>query len=123
MRATPPAPPSITAASPECHAWRITPVKPHSPVPFVLAALLACPAAALAADAAPLQVPAKTLPVPTADISPEMQKFVGAPLNPIWHDLWKTGEEWRGAAAQKAAPTGGGDPAQPPPPPRHKHAR
>jgi epsilon-lactone hydrolase len=86
-------------------------VKPHSPVPFVLAALLACPAAALADAAAPLQVPAKTLPVPTADISPEMQKFVGAPLNPAWHDLWKTGEEWRAAADKSAAKTVEGIPA------------
>jgi len=27
-----------------------------------------------------------------------MQKFIAAPLNPVWHDLWKTGEEWRKAA-------------------------
>ena len=78
-------------------------MKPHSPVPFVLAALLACPAAAFAADAAPLQVPAKTLPVPTADVSPGMQKFIAAPLNPTWNDLWKTGEEWRAAADKMAA--------------------
>ena len=40
--------------------------------------------AASAADTAmtPLPVPAKTLQVPTADVSPEMQKFIAAPLNP-----------------------------------------
>ena len=60
--------------------------------------------AASAADTAmtPLQVPAKTLQVPTADISPEMQKFIGAPLNPGWNFHPKTGEEWR-AMADKIA--------------------
>src|SRR3954453_15378209 len=112
MRATPPAPPSIRAASPECHAWRITPVKPHSPVPFVLAALLACPAAAFADTApAPLQVPAKTLPVPTPDISPERQTVVGAPPNPIGHALGKPGEEGGAAADKIAAKTVEGIPA------------
>ena len=88
-------------------------MKPNTPVPLALAALLAFPAAALADTAAPapLQVPAKTLPVPTADISAEMQKFVGAPLNPIWHDLWKTGEEWRAAADKLAAKAVEGIPA------------
>src|SRR3954463_5285496 len=80
-------------------------MKPNPLVLFTLAIAAASPAAALADAAAPLQVPAKTLPVPTADISPEMQKFVGAPLNPVWHDLWKTGEEWRAAADKIAAKT------------------
>ena len=54
---------------------------------------------AMADDAAlaPREVPAKSLPVPT-DVSPGMQKFIAAPLNPAWRDLWKTGEEWRKAA-------------------------
>jgi monoterpene epsilon-lactone hydrolase len=39
-------------------------------------------------------VPAKSIPVPT-DVSPGRQKFIAAPLNPVWHELWKTGEEWR----------------------------
>ena len=69
------------------------------------AALMACPAAAMAADVAPLDVPAKTLPVPTADISPGMQKFIGAPLNPDWDKLWKTGEEARAYADVQAAAT------------------
>ncbi len=43
-------------------------------------ALLSVPTLALAAEPAPLEVPAKTLPVPTADISPGMQAFIGAPL-------------------------------------------
>ena len=60
--------------------------------------------AAFAADPAtgPLQVPAKTLQVPSADVSPEMQKFIAAPLNPGWTFHPKTGEEWR-AMADKIA--------------------
>ena len=53
---------------------------------------------------APLQVPAKTLPVPT-DVSPEMQKIIGAPRRAAWDVLWKTGEEWRAAANAAAAKT------------------
>ncbi len=59
---------------------------------------------------APLQVPARSLPVPT-DVSPEMQKLIGAPLNPVWNVLWKTGEEWRAAANVQAAKTVAGLPA------------
>jgi monoterpene epsilon-lactone hydrolase len=51
---------------------------------------------------APLQVPAKTLPVPT-DVSPEMQRIIGAPRRAGWDVLWKTGEEWRAAANAQAA--------------------
>ena len=58
-------------------------------------ALLSIPTVAMATDLAPLDVPAKALPAPTADISPGMQAFVGAPLNPNWNKLWKTGEEAR----------------------------
>lgn len=59
---------------------------------------------AIAAQSAPpsLQVPAKSLPVPQ-DVSPEMQKIIAAPPNPTWNQLWKTGEEWRKAAEQRAA--------------------
>ena len=52
---------------------------------------------AAAVALAPREEPAKSIPVPT-DVSPGMQKFIAAPLNPAWHDLWKTGEEWRKAA-------------------------
>jgi epsilon-lactone hydrolase len=63
------------------------------------APLAALPAVAMAEDSplAPRDVPAKSLPVPT-DVSPGMQKFIAAPLNPDWNKLWKTGEEWRKAA-------------------------
>jgi epsilon-lactone hydrolase len=61
-------------------------------------ALLSFPAVAAATDLAPLDVPAKALPAPTADISPEMQALVGAPLNPNWNKLWRTAEEARAFA-------------------------
>src|ERR1700730_13938916 len=66
---------------------------------LTVAPLAAAPLGARADDAAlaPREVPAKSIPVPT-DVSPGMQKFIAAPLNPVWHDLWKTGEEWRKAA-------------------------
>jgi acetyl esterase/lipase len=65
----------------------------------VAAAVAVAAVCARADDAAlaPREAPAKSLPVPT-DVSPGMQKFIAAPLNPMWHDLWKTGEEWRNAA-------------------------
>jgi acetyl esterase/lipase len=59
---------------------------------------------------AQLEVPAKNLPVPK-DVSPEMQQIIGAPLNPAWNVLWKTGEEWRAAANAQAAKTVQGLPA------------
>jgi monoterpene epsilon-lactone hydrolase len=52
--------------------------------------------------AASLQVPAKSLAVPT-DVSPEMQKIIGAPRRAGWDVLWKTGEEWRKAANEAGA--------------------
>ena len=73
---------------------------------MLAAALVAVGApAASAADASapPLQVPGKTLQVPTADISPGMQKFIAAPLNPDWNFHPKTGEEWRAKANTIAA--------------------
>ncbi len=66
---------------------------------LVVAPLAALPSVAAADDAAlaPRDVPAKSIPVPT-DVSPGMQKFIAAPLNPSWNKLWKTGEDWRKAA-------------------------
>jgi acetyl esterase/lipase len=58
-------------------------------------------------SAEPLQpkaVPAKSLPVPT-DVSPGMQEIIAAPPSPTWNQLWTTGEQWRAAANQQAAPT------------------
>ncbi len=66
-------------------------------------ALLSFPVAVMATDLAPLDVAPKSLPAPTADISPGMQAFVGAPLNPNWNKLWKTAEEARAFADIRAA--------------------
>jgi len=71
---------------------------------LALGSVAAGPLGARAEDAtlAPREVPAKSIPVPT-DVSPGMQKLIAAPLNPAWHDLWKTGEEWRKAADKRNA--------------------
>ena len=50
----------------------------------------------------PLQVPAKTLQVPT-DVSPQLQKIIGAPLRTNWDIRPKTGEEWKPVAEAGAA--------------------
>ena len=80
---------------------------------IALAASAACALPAFADDPAgkPLQVPGKVLQVPTADISPAMQKFIGAPLNPDWNFHPKTGEEWRAMANKIAAGVEPGLPA------------
>ena len=75
--------------------------------PILLTTLLSAAGAALPSSAqtvVPREVPAKSLPVPT-DVSPEMQKLIGAPLNPDWDHLWSTGAEWRIAADKQAAKT------------------
>jgi acetyl esterase/lipase len=77
-------------------------------------ALVAAPLSCARADdaaAPPLQVPAKSLPVPTRDVSPQMQDFIKAPLNPDWDKLWKTGEEARAFALVQAANVMKGVPA------------
>jgi acetyl esterase/lipase len=49
-----------------------------------------------------LEVPAKTVPVPT-DVSPQLQKIIGAPLRSNWDIHPKTGEEWKVVADAGAA--------------------
>src|ERR1700681_2997597 len=80
---------------------------------FAITILAASAIAASAADPppAPLQEPAKSLPAPTADVSKPMQAIVGAPLNPDWNKLWKTGEEARAFARTQAANVVAGLPA------------
>src|SRR5437764_2392909 len=58
--------------------------------------MLAVPFALVAASAASqtLQVPAKSLPVPDT-VSPQMQKLIGAPLNPSHNQIPSTNEEWK----------------------------
>ena len=53
----------------------------------------------------PRDVPARTIPVPDT-VSPQMQKIIGAPINPNWNVFPKTAAEWKvqvDAAAAEAA--------------------
>ena len=105
---------ALRRAAPVSATTNVVPIRNHKkeegPAMKLFAAIacgasLSFPAVATATDLAPLDVPAKSLPAPTADISPEMQAFVGAPLNPNWNKLWKTGEEARAFADTRAANT------------------
>ena len=79
---------------------------------LLLAATILAAQHAFAADIGPpLQVDARTLPVPVGGVSPGMQKFIAAPLNPDWDKLWKTGDEARKFADVQAANTVKGIPA------------
>ncbi|WP_419730164.1 alpha/beta hydrolase fold domain-containing protein [Lichenicola sp.] len=83
--------------------------------PLALAGALivaSLPAHADDATLTPRQVPAKTLQVPTADVSPGMQKFIAAPLNPAWNDQFHTGAEWRKFADHQAIKINAGIPAE-----------
>jgi hypothetical protein len=51
--------------------------------------------AALALEGPVRNVPARDIPVPTADVSPGMQKVIGAPLAPVWNDHPKDAEAWK----------------------------
>jgi monoterpene epsilon-lactone hydrolase len=83
-----------------------------SPRSFELVLALSClvmlPIAAMpdaGAQSAPpgaLEVPAKKIPVPT-DVSPQLQKIIGAPLRSNWDIHPKTGEEWKPVADAGAA--------------------
>lgn len=42
----------------------------------------------------PRDVPARTIPVPDT-VSPQMQKIIGAPINPNWNVFPKTAAEWK----------------------------
>jgi monoterpene epsilon-lactone hydrolase len=52
----------------------------------------------------PRDVPAKSVPVPKT-VSPEMQKQIEAPLNPIWNVIPKTVEDWKAQVNAAAADT------------------
>ncbi len=71
---------------------------------LLVGAISLCAGAQTSGPLPELEVPARSLPVP-ADVSPEMQGIIAAPLNPVWNVLWKTGEEWRAAANVQAAKT------------------
>src|SRR5207237_8432592 len=66
--------------------------------------------APLAAAQGALQVPAKTLPVPDT-VSPQVQKLIGAPLNPTYNQIPATPEEWKKQIAGVEAATMKGLPA------------
>lgn len=40
-------------------------------------------------------VPARDVPAPSADVSPGMQKVIGAPLAPVWNDHPKDAAAWK----------------------------
>jgi len=56
------------------------------------------------AQPAPREVPAKSVPVP-ADVSPQMQAIIAAPLRANWDVLPKDGAEWQATATAGAAAT------------------
>ena len=72
------------------------------PTFLALSLLVTSPAAAQSTAPAALDVPAKTIPVPT-DVSPQLQKIIGAPLRANWDIHPKTGEEWKVVADAGAA--------------------
>jgi acetyl esterase/lipase len=59
---------------------------------IAIAVSLSFAAASVAAQT--LQVPAKSLPVPDT-VSPQMQKLIGAPLNPFYNQIPASNEEWK----------------------------
>ena len=61
----------------------------------VLMAAVAVPGAAFALEAGLREVPARDIPVPTADVSPQEQALVGAPLPPYWNDHPKDAAAWK----------------------------
>jgi monoterpene epsilon-lactone hydrolase len=62
---------------------------------FAVATALPTPSAlAQAPQPAAREVPARTLPVPE-DVSPELQKIIGAPLSPTWNVIPPTNDEWK----------------------------
>src|SRR5262245_15070624 len=42
----------------------------------------------------PRDVPARSIPVP-GTVSPQMQRIIGAPINPNWKNFPKTAAEWK----------------------------
>ena len=66
---------------------------------------IACSSHALAQSVPGRDLPARTIPVLTT-VSPQMQRIIGAPINPNWQTFPKTAAEWKvlvDAAAAEAA--------------------
>jgi len=68
----------------------------------VLAFGIAVPAAAFALEAGIREVPAKEIAVPTADVSPQDQALIGAPLPPFWNDHPKDAAAWKALIKTRA---------------------
>ena len=68
----------------------------------VLVAAAAMPAAAFALEGGIREVPAKDIPVPTADVSPQEQALVGAPLPPYWNDHPRDAAAWKALINMRA---------------------
>jgi epsilon-lactone hydrolase len=67
-----------------------------------LAIGLAVPTAAFALEAGIREAPAKVIPVPTADVSPQEQALIGAPLQPIWNDHPGDAAAWKALIKMRA---------------------
>jgi acetyl esterase/lipase len=95
----------VPRLTPQKKSQRNTFMKPQRLALLAAAALLAAPGFSHAQSATlpTLDVPAKTLPAPYADISPQMQKIIAAPLNPNWNDQWQTAAQARAFANIQAA--------------------
>ena len=64
--------------------------------------LIAMPIAIAQGTLPGLEVPARTFPVP-GTVSPQMQKIIGAPINPNWKTWPQTPNEWKASVAKAAA--------------------
>jgi hypothetical protein len=61
----------------------------------VLALGVAVPTATFALEAGTRDAPAKEITVPTADVSPQEQALIGAPLPPFWNEHPKDSAAWK----------------------------
>jgi acetyl esterase/lipase len=70
---------------------------------FLLTLLLAAmPGAAFALEGGIRSAPAKEIGVPTADVSPQAQAMIGAPLPPFWNAHPKDAAEWKALIKMRA---------------------
>ena len=60
---------------------------------------LALPITAYALEAGIREVPAKELAVPTAEVSPQMQALIGAPLQGVWNEHPNDAAAWKALMA------------------------
>src|SRR5256714_9541526 len=68
----------------------------------VLALGITIPAAAFALEAGIREAPARNIAVPTADVSPQEQALIGAPLPPFWNTHPKDAAEWKALIKTRA---------------------